>query len=162
LTKCSQSLRWLRATRRRWSSISPAVPLIRPLCDGPVYGVDDAMVTRALRLGGRVGIAATARPALDSLASLVAQRAASEGRPVEIETLFCDAAYGFLLSGELAEHDRVVRGYLADLAARCDVVVVAQASMARAADAAARELPTPVLSSPRPAVERLKELIASR
>lgn len=141
------------------SSISPAVPLIRPLCDGPVYGVDDEMVTRALRLGGRIGIAATARPALDSLAALVTQRAANEGQPVETETVFCDAAYGFLLSGELAEHDRIVRGYLADLAARCDVVVVAQASMARAADMAGRELSTPVLSSPRPAVERLRELL---
>ncbi|MCU0508800.1 MAG: aspartate/glutamate racemase family protein [Anaerolineae bacterium] len=143
------------------SSISPAVPLIRPLCEAPVYGVDDAMVARALRLGRRIGIAATARPALDSLAALIAQAAASEGQPVEVEKLFCDGAYGFLLSGELTEHDRIVRGHLARLAARCDVVVAAQASMARAAEAAARELPMPVLSSPRPAVERLRELLAS-
>ena len=144
------------------SSISVAVPLVRPLCDVPVYAVDDAMVTRALRLGTRFGIAATAQTALDSLAALVAERAAAEGKPVEIERLLCAGAYPHLLGGDLAEHDRIVRGYLAGLAPRCDVVLVAQASMARPADAAAQELPVPVLSSPRPAIERLRDQLAAR
>lgn len=142
------------------SSISPAVPLIRPLCGLPVHAVDDAMVERALSLGRCVGIAATARPALESLAKLMAEAAAAAAaKPVDIETLFCGEAYPFLLSGELAEHDRIVQSYLAQLAARCDVVMVAQASMARAADAMACLTSTPVLSSPRPAVERLAALL---
>ena len=143
------------------SSISPVVPLIRPLCELPVHGVDDAMVSRALTMGRRIGIAATARPALDSLAALLTQRAAAAGQPVELEKRFCEGAYPFLLSGELAEHDRLVRHSLADLADRCDVVVVAQASMARAADAMAAECRTPVLSSPRLAVARLREQLAA-
>jgi hypothetical protein len=63
------------------------------------------------------------------------------------------------LSGDLAEHDRIAQGYLAELASRCDVVMVAQASMARAADAMAAATRTPVLSSPRPAIERLREYV---
>jgi hypothetical protein len=141
------------------SSISPAVPAIRPLCGLPVLGVDEEMVERALGLGTRIGIAATARPALESLAKLVAERAACEGKPVAIESLFCEGAYPCLLSGDLIEHDRIVKGYLAGLAERCDVVLAAQASMARAA--AAADGATPVLSSPRPAVERLAARITS-
>jgi Asp/Glu/hydantoin racemase len=141
------------------SSISPAVPQIRPLCGLPLYAVDEAMVARALGLGRRIGIAATARPALESLAKLTAEVAAAGGEAVEIEQRFCEGAYPFLLSGELAEHDRIVQGYVAQLAERCDVVLVAQASMARAAEAMAALTSTPILSSPRPAMETLREAI---
>jgi Asp/Glu/hydantoin racemase len=141
------------------SSISPAVPAIRPLVSLPVLGIDDEMVQRALALGRCIGIAATAPTALDSLYRLMEDAARHAGAGATFERVFCEGAYPYLLSGELAEHDRIVGGYLADLAARCDVVVVAQASMARAAEATAPLVPIPVLSSPRPALERLRGLL---
>jgi Asp/Glu/hydantoin racemase len=143
------------------SSISRAVPLIRPLCGVPVYAIDDAMIARALRMGRCIGIAATAPTALDSLANLIAERAAAEGKDVAVEKAFCEGAYPFLLSGELSEHDRIVQGYLAGLAPRCEVVVAAQASMARAADGMAALTSTPVLSSPRPALEDLRDHLSA-
>ena len=126
------------------SSISPAVPAVQPLVAIPVLAIDDAMIERALGLGRSIGIAATTATALESLSKLTGERAAAQGRPVEIERLFCEGAYERLLSGDLAEHDRIAQGYLAELASRCDVVMVAQASMARP-----RRTPWPPLPGPR-------------
>jgi len=57
--------------------------------------------------------------------------------------------------GDLQTHDRIVRQHLADLMAHNDVVILAQASMARVADKIpSAEQAAPVLSSPRLAMER--------
>jgi hypothetical protein len=65
-----------------------------------------------------------------------------------------------LFAGDTAVHDSIVIQDVSELAERNDVVILAQASMARLAGA----FPTgpgfaPVLSSPRLAVERIAELL---
>lgn len=142
------------------SSISPAVPTVRALLTLPLFAVDDELVARAIALGPRLGIAATAPTALAPLVQALEQRAAAVGCPLAIRTAVCEGAYPLLLRGALAEHDGVIRDHLARLAPHSDVLIVAQASMARAGEAAAVALGMPVLSSPRPAVERLAAYLA--
>ena len=57
-------------------------------------------------------------------------------------------------------HDRIVRQYLQELMAKTDVVILAQASMARVANTIpAEEQAVPILSSPRLAMERARSVI---
>ncbi|HLB63882.1 MAG TPA: aspartate/glutamate racemase family protein [Anaerolineales bacterium] len=143
------------------SSISPCAEPAARLVEIPVLKVDEPMVDQALLLGQRIGVAATAPTTLQPTTELVRQRAAAAGRTVEVDALVCHGAYEALFAGATETHDRIVREHLRTLMSRNEVVILAQASMARVLET----LPTaerrvPILSSPRLAVERLRQILA--
>lgn len=140
------------------SSIGPAVEAAAALADVPVVRVDLAMADKAVRMGAKIGVAATLPTTLAPTADLIRRRAEAAGKPVEIVARLCEGAFEALMSGDSATHDAVVGDALRQLAAEVDVVVLAQASMARVADQLdPSEVTTPVLSSPALAIESLAE-----
>ncbi len=142
------------------SSISPCVDTVRPLVSILVLKIDDPMVGEALRLGTHVGVAATALTTLEPTTNLVHAHAAAMGRTVQVEPVLCEGAYAALLAGDLSTHDAIVRKHVMGLMDRNDVVILAQASMARVVEGISPgESRVPILSSPRLAVERLAELL---
>lgn len=144
------------------SSISPCVDAARSLVGIPVLKIDQPMVDEALRLGKRIGIAATAPTTLKPTTDLVHQRANFHQIEVEVEARLCEGAYQALFGGDTQTHDEIVRQNLRDLMARNDVIILAQASMARVADTIApEERRVPILSSPRLAIEHLKQVLES-
>ncbi|HEX7974137.1 MAG TPA: aspartate/glutamate racemase family protein [Anaerolineales bacterium] len=143
------------------SSISPCVEASRPFVGIPALKVDEPMVDQALRLGPRIGVAATAPTTLKPTSDLVRAKAALLGQEVQVEAVLCEGAYAALFAGDTETHDRIVRQALQGLMSRSDVVILAQASMARILEAMpAGERRAPVLSSPRLAVERLAQVLA--
>jgi Asp/Glu/hydantoin racemase len=144
------------------SSIGAAVDASRSFVGVPVLRIDEPMADEAVRLGARIGVLATLATTLEPTAELVARRAEAAGRPVEVVARVCEGAFDALAAGERERHDEVVRTELRRLAAEVDVVVLAQASMARVAETLpAAERPVPVLSSPRLGMERAAELLAA-
>jgi len=146
------------------SSISPCVDASRPLVGLPVLKIDEPMVDFAIRMGKgavhRVGVAATVPTTLKPTTDLVRARAAALGANVQVDSVLCEGAFALLQSGDAAAHDQVVINALRGLMQRSDVVILAQASMARvAALIPAEEQIAPVLSSPRLAVQRLSEVL---
>ncbi|GAS91588.1 aspartate/glutamate racemase family protein [Mycolicibacterium brisbanense] len=138
------------------SSVGAVVDEIASETDIPVHRVDRAMAERAVALGARVGVLATLTTTLAPTTELVAAAARDAGRAITVVSRLCDGAFAALGRGDGARHDAIVAEELDRLAAEVDVVVLAQASMARVA-AARPGGGTPVLSSPRPAMERLAE-----
>jgi Asp/Glu/hydantoin racemase len=136
------------------SSVGGVVDEIAPGADVPVLRVDRAMAERAVTLGACVGVLATLPTTLAPTTELVEAAARDAGGAVEIVSRLCDGAFAALKRGDGARHDEIVAEELDRLAAEVDVVVLAQASMARIA-AARPAGGTPVLSSPRLAMERL-------
>ena len=66
------------------------------------------------------------------------------------------------MSGDGAKHDTLVFAALNDLARKVDVIVLAQASMARVVDSLTpSQKPVPILASPRLAVEHLAALVTA-
>ncbi len=141
------------------SSIGPAVNVARMLFDFPVLRIDEPMAQRAVETGSRIGVLATLVTTLEPTVALVRDTAAAAGRPVEVTPLLCEGAFEAVIAGDTATHDRMVLEGLSRLAAQVDVVVLAQASMARVA--ASAECAVPVLSSPALAMERVAEEIAA-
>ncbi len=142
------------------SSISPCVEAVRPLAGIPVLKIDDAMIDKALSLGKRIGVAATAPTTLKPTTELVHAKAAARHLIVKVDALLCEGAFTALSSGDTATHDQLVSQGLRELMNRNDVVILAQASMARVADALpVDELKVPILSSPRMAVEALAAVL---
>ncbi len=150
-----------RAVQFTCSSISPCVPVVAPLVGIPVLRIEAAMVERALALGSRLAVAATAPTALGPVAESVEEAAARKGRPVEVERVLCAGAYEALTRGDLATHDRLVAETVSGLARRSDAVLLAQASMARTLAALPPSMPQDhILTSPRLALEHVRELFS--
>lgn len=144
------------------SSISPCVDTVRSLVGIPALKIDEPMVDESLRLGTRVGVLATAPTTLKPTTDLVIARAKELGRLVQVESALCVGAYPALLSGDVATHDAIVRKYVMDLARRNDVIILAQASMARVVEGISpEEVRVPILSSPRLAVKRLAGVLSA-
>jgi Asp/Glu/hydantoin racemase len=143
------------------SSISPCVDLASVMVGIPVLKIDEPMVEKAISIGSRIGVAATVPTTLKPTSELVRTRARATGREADVEPFLCAGAFDALSAGDGEEHDRIVRAGLRGLMTRNEVVVLAQASMARVADTIpADERTVPLLSSPRLAMERARDVLA--
>ena len=145
------------------SSIGPAATLAQKVFDIPVFRIDDAMAEKAVAVGRRIGVLATLRTTLDPTMALLADKAAAADRSVEIAEGLCAKAFDAVLSGDTETHDRIVSDALLEMASKVDVIVLAQASMARVLN----NLPPgsvsiPVLSSPEPAILQAKDVLHRR
>lgn len=138
------------------SSIGPAVELAARLTAVPVIRVDQAMAEQAVATGGRIGVLATLATTLGPTVDLVERQAAEAGRSVALRSLVCPGAFDALMAGDAAAHDAAVLAALRQLMRESDVVLLAQASMARVAAALEpAESGVPVLTSPPLAVAGL-------
>jgi aspartate/glutamate racemase len=143
------------------STISPVVDMIRSSAAIRVLKIDEAMIREAVSLGSRVGVIATAASTLEPTRGLLAAEAAHQGKEVTIELVLVEGAIAALFAGDGESHDRLVAEVALDLAARSDVVVLAQATMARALAAMPEhQRPAPILSSPHLALAQVKKLLA--
>jgi Asp/Glu/hydantoin racemase len=142
------------------SSIGPAVALSRSVVSVPVVRVDEAMADLAVETGSRIGVIATLPTTLHPTVELVQARADAAGTPVTVTAHLCAGAFEALGRGNTATHDALVADGLRRLLCAVDVVVLAQASMARVANTLPEEdRRVPILSSPRSAVERARTIL---
>ena len=98
----------------------------------PIFKIDEPMADRAVSMGNRIGVAATLRTTLEPTKRLVLSRARKAGKTVSIEESLSQGAFEALQKGDASRHDEMVKKAVSDLLPKCDVVVLAQASMARA------------------------------
>jgi Asp/Glu/hydantoin racemase len=143
------------------SSISPNVDDVRPKAHIPVLKIDEAMISRAVETGAKIGVVATAASTLKPTSQLLKAQAELLGKPIQIETVLVDGALPALLAGDSAKHDRMVKQAALNLADRVEVVVLAQASMARVLEVIPEDQrKVPLLSSPHLALERVGIVLA--
>ncbi|MGC4102835.1 aspartate/glutamate racemase family protein [Ferruginibacter sp.] len=142
------------------SSIGPAVEAAAALTGVPVLRVDQPMADKAVQTGKKIGVIATLSTTLEPTSDLVRRRAIVANKEIELKAVLCEGAFDALMSGDAATHDKKVGDALKQLSAEVDVIVLAQASMARVVDTlTAEEKKVPILASPVIAVEYLKELL---
>jgi Asp/Glu/hydantoin racemase len=142
------------------SSIGPAVEVARSLFDLPVLRIDEKMAEQAVTTGRRVGAIATLSTTLKPTVDLLRATAARLGRDVEIESCLCEGAFEAVLRGDTEAHDQSVTANLLQLAGKVDVIVLAQASMARVAESLPPDPSRPpVLSSPELAMRQARETL---
>ena len=123
----------------------------------PVLRIDEAMADAAVAAGDRIAVLATLPTTCAPTVALIRERAASAGREPRITAEVIDGAFAAVSSGDRATHDGLVAAAVERVAADADVVVLAQASMASAADAA--HVAVPVLSSISLGIDRLRDRV---
>lgn len=142
------------------SSIGPGVTIAQSLFEIPVLRIDDAMAEAAVSQARVIGVLATLRTTLTPTSALLREKAAHAGREVELVECLCEEAFPAVLAGDTEKHDRILRHALTEELNAVDVIVLAQASMARVvATLDPRLLPAPVLSSPELAVLQAREVL---
>jgi aspartate/glutamate racemase len=139
------------------SSISPLAREVSQKVGIPVLRIDEAMADEAVVIGDRIAVIATLPTTLTPTTTLIRERAALAGREPVLTSEVVEGAFAAVSGGDRAEHDRLVAAAIERLAAEADVVVLAQASMASAADAVTVDVP--VLTSSERGVLRLREAL---
>jgi Asp/Glu/hydantoin racemase len=143
------------------SSIGAGVSLAQKLFDIPVIRVDEAMAAAAIRMGSRIGVMATLTTTLEPTTALLQEKARDAGIEIEVVASLCDGAFDAVLAGDATTHDRILSHALKHEMEGVDVVVLAQASMARVVKTMPEgTLTMPVLSSPELAILQTREVLA--
>jgi Asp/Glu/hydantoin racemase len=142
------------------SSIGPAVEAGAKSVRVPVLRVDQPMADQAVAAGMRIGVVATLPTTLEPTADLIARRAATAGKRIELTSKLCEGAFEALMNGDAATHDAKVASVLRELSKQVDVIVLAQASMARVVEKLSPEdKRVPILASPAIAVDYLATVL---
>lgn len=142
------------------SSMGGTVDAARRFAGVPLLRVDQAMAEQAVARGARIGVLATLRSTLEPTGELIRRVGAESGRELEVRELVCDGAFEALRAGDTEHHDDLVRAGLREVLGWAEVIVLAQASMARVIDTlSAEERATPILTSPRLGMERMRDLL---
>jgi Asp/Glu/hydantoin racemase len=137
------------------SSLGPTMDVARQKVHTPIIKIDDAMALKAATSGTEIGVLATVPTTLDPTSNLILAKAAETGREVHIHQRLTKGAFDVLMGGDREAHDDMVSREAAELAKEVDLIVLAQASMARLAPRLSEETGIPVLASPRLGVEDL-------
>lgn len=142
------------------SSIGPVVEAAQQFINIPVLRVDVPLADLAVATGTRIGVVATIPTTLDPTVALIKRQAALQGKEIEVISTLCEGAFQAVAAGDTATHDRLVTVGIRELMPQADVIVLAQASMARAANAIPEnERSVPILSSPQLAVNATQDVI---
>lgn len=120
----------------------------------PLLRVDRPMAVHSVGIGRRIGVVAALASTLEPTRALLATEAISRARDIEITLVTADGAWSRFESGEHDDYLARIADAARELASSVDVIVLAQASMAKAGPLLT-DLTVPVLSSPRLAVEYL-------
>lgn len=142
------------------SSLGPALDVAARSVTTPVVKIDEAMAVRAAREGRRIGVLATVPTTLAPTSNLIQEKADEIGRSITVQQRLCEGAFSVLMSGDREQHDAMITEQAVDLAAEVDMIVLAQASMSRLADALQEKTGTTVLASPRAGVDHLARRLA--
>jgi Asp/Glu/Hydantoin racemase len=137
------------------SAFGPCIEAVaREQAPMPVLKPNEAMIEQAVARGERIGLLSTFPP---TLASMPREFPGS----VEVVPRLAAGALAALDRGDRAEHDRLVAEASRDLR-DCDLIALAQYSMAPAAALVAEASRRPVLTTPDSAVLKPKQLLAVR
>jgi glutamate racemase len=137
------------------------VEIASRLVDVPVLRIDQPMASAAVESGRRIGVLATVASTLNPTVELLRRCAHDLEKDVEVTPVLIEGAFAAMRSGDAGRHDELIVEALMDLALRVDVIVLAQASMARVvATVDPGALSVPVLSSPRSGIAGLAAVLS--
>ena len=140
------------------SAFGAAIEAVARTARIPVLKPNEAMFEAALQRGTRIGLLATFQPSIPALEQEFVAMAKAQAKDVTLESVCVPEAMTALTTGDAEQHDRLIAEASARLT-HCDVVMLAQFSMARARSAVQQVIGDKVLTSPDSAVAKLKAVL---
>lgn len=137
------------------SAFGPCIEAVaRAHAPMPVLKPNEAMIERAVTMGKKIGLLSTFPP---TLVSMPPEFPAS----VQIVPKLAEGALAALDRGDHAAHDRLIVEASKDLR-DCDVIALAQFSIASSAPLVVEATGRPVVTTPDSAVEKLMKLLKAK
>ena len=140
------------------SAFGPAIEECRRQLAIPVLKPNEALYEQLVATSGTVSLLATFPPSLPSMLAEIEAYAKKNGTQVTVKRHLVDGALAALQDTRPHDHDRLIADAAANQA--CDVIALAQFSMASAKALAATRTATPILTTPDSAVAKLKAMLA--
>lgn len=141
------------------SSVGETADQIAPFLNVPILKIDEAMAEKAVQMGRKIAVVATVESTTGPSVRLIEKKAKELGKEVEVDLHLVEGAMMVLIEKNDAEtHNRMVLGEVEKAAKENDVVVLAQGSMTVLLPLVS-SMETPVLTSPRLCIERVKEIL---
>ncbi|MEO1493270.1 MAG: aspartate/glutamate racemase family protein [Pseudomonadota bacterium] len=137
------------------SAFGPAIEAVAHRASIPVLKPNEAMFAEVLEAGGPVGLVASFAPSLAPMAAEFTELAEAKGCAAMLDTACAAEAMTALADGDGERHDQLLAEVAATLS-EARVLMLAQFSTARAADAVAAVTGKPVFTSPDSAVRTLR------
>lgn len=142
------------------SSVGEVADAAAELLEIPVLRIDEAMAEQAVERADRsIGVAATLPTTLKPTERLLQRTMDRKGKSLELIPVLAEEAYKFLMQGDKEGHDRVLGEALEKLAEQTEIVVLAQASMARVVATLPESIQDRFLTSPQLGMERVKKVL---
>ena len=141
------------------SSIGELVELGRQFTSIPIMRIDEPMAEAAVSRFERIGVMATLSSTLQPTFRLIEAKANATDKKISIVDGLAVGAYDALVSGMPEEHDACIIETAEKIASSVDGIVLAQGSMTRIAPKLEEKAGKPVLSSPRLAIEAVRDVI---
>lgn len=144
------------------SLFGDTVETVRGRLDVPVLTAYEAMIEEALAgsIQPSLAVLSTAQGTLEMMQTDIERYARLHERTYQLTGRHIAGAIDALLWGERTEHDELVFTAATELASACDILLLAQFSMAPVAPRIREQLGVRVLTSPGTAVEKLMRLFA--
>ena len=142
------------------SSVGEAADVAQNLIQIPIFKIDAPMARKAVSLGKKIAVVATAISTVEPSSRLVERMAAEAGKEVSVSRCYVEGAYDFLLkTGDKEKHNEMVTAKVREAAKDHDVVVLAQGSMYQLIPLLA-DVKIPVLTSLESGVQQLADFLA--
>lgn len=141
------------------SSVGEAFDIAKQCTSVKTLKIDEAMAEKAVSLGNKIAVIATVASTMKPSCNLVRTKAKEANKEVEVKEYLVNGALDILMKEKNVEkHNQLVLNEINKACEECDVVVLAQGSMT-AILPYLKETSKPVLTSPKLAIERAKEML---
>lgn len=144
------------------SSVGDVAEMGRSVVSVPVFRIDYPMAVQAVTFSDKIGVVATLQTTMAPTTGLLRRLAAETGKNLKLTEGLADGAFAAGQSGDTEKHDRLIAEAALRIAKDCDVIVLAQGSMARMEHKLAELTGKMVLSSPLTGVLGLKEYLIQK
>ncbi len=141
------------------SSVGISVDYIQPFFDIPVLRIDRPMIETAVDQCSRIAVLATLPTTLEPTMDLIKVVAEEKSKEISIVNGLAKGAFEALTDGDGETHDRILMDAAVEVSKSCDMIVLAQGSMARMEGALREKTGLPVLGSINTGLEALKSYL---
>lgn len=141
------------------SSVGEAFDVARKCTDIKTLKIDETMAQKAVSMGSKIAVVATVASTMKPSCNLVRTKAKEMNKDVVVDEFLVDGALDILMKEKDQEkHNRLCLETIKKAALDHDVIVLAQGSMTVLLPYLDK-IDKPVLTSPRLAIEKVKELL---
>jgi Asp/Glu/hydantoin racemase len=141
------------------SSIGDAVAGAREFIPVPIVRIDEAMCRDAVARAQCIAVLGTVPTTLAPTVRLLERCAAEAGRSVTPITAVAEGAFAALTGGDAARHDEILAETAKKIAPSCQIILLAQGSMARMEEPLKKLTGLPVVSSPGPGIRMVRAVL---